>query len=49
MDHAALADAVQARGLRVALDVFPDEPSAGTASYRAPIVALPQEPAASVE
>ena len=41
VDHAALADAVRTRGLRVGLDVFPDEPSAATASFAPPIVQLP--------
>jgi len=42
VDHAALAEAVKTRDIRVALDVFPDEPSGGTAAYTAPIVELPQ-------
>jgi D-3-phosphoglycerate dehydrogenase len=42
VDHAALAEAVKTRDIRVALDVFPDEPSGGTAAYTSPIVELPQ-------
>jgi len=41
VDHAALAEAVRARGIRAALDVFPDEPSGGTGSFAPPIAALP--------
>jgi D-3-phosphoglycerate dehydrogenase len=41
MDYAALEAAVAARGLRVALDVFRDEPSAGTGTYKDPLTALP--------
>lgn len=33
MDYAALADAVNARGLRVGLDVFDNEPSGATADF----------------
>jgi D-3-phosphoglycerate dehydrogenase len=33
VDHAALADAVRERGLRVGLDVFPDEPANATAEF----------------
>ena len=42
VDHAALAEAVKTREIRAALDVFPDEPSGGTASYTSPIAGLPQ-------
>ena len=35
VDHGALLDAVERRGLRVALDVFPDEPR-GTRTFPAP-------------
>ena len=42
VDHAALAEAVKTRDLRVALDVFPDEPAGGTAAYATPIAQLPQ-------
>lgn len=38
MDYEALAVAVKERQIRVGLDVFPDEPSAGTAAFRAPIM-----------
>ena len=41
VDHEALADAVRERGLRVGLDVFPDEPTSPTADFSPPIVALP--------
>jgi D-3-phosphoglycerate dehydrogenase len=41
VDHQALADAVKARGIRAALDVFPDEPSGGTAAFSSAIAALP--------
>ncbi len=41
VDHAALADAVRTRGLRVGLDVFENEPSAATAAYTHPLLALP--------
>ena len=41
MDYAALETAVRDRGLRVALDVFRDEPSAGTGQYHDPILELP--------
>ena len=40
VDHAALAEAVR-RGIRAGLDVFPDEPSAGTGPFAPPVVALP--------
>ena len=38
MDYKALAVAVAQRGLRVGLDVFPDEPSGGEAEFQAAIV-----------
>lgn len=41
MDYAALEAAVQARGLRAGLDVFPAEPSGGSGTYSHPILALP--------
>jgi D-3-phosphoglycerate dehydrogenase len=41
MDYAALQAAVGAKGFRVALDVFRDEPSAGTGEYRDPLLELP--------
>jgi len=41
VDHEALAEAVRERGLRVGLDVFPDEPTSATAEFSPPIVALP--------
>jgi D-3-phosphoglycerate dehydrogenase len=42
VDHAALAEAVQSKGLRAGLDVFPDEPAGGTADYRTAVAELPQ-------
>ncbi len=42
VDHAALANAIAARGLRVALDVFDNEPTAATADFSTPLVALPE-------
>ena len=41
VDHAALADAVHDRGIRVGLDVFPDEPTTGTAEFHLPILGEP--------
>jgi D-3-phosphoglycerate dehydrogenase / 2-oxoglutarate reductase len=41
VDHDALADAIKQRGIRAGLDVYPDEPSAGTGSFAPPIAALP--------
>ena len=38
MDYKALAVAVKERRLRVALDVYPDEPSGGEAAFRAAIL-----------
>jgi D-3-phosphoglycerate dehydrogenase / 2-oxoglutarate reductase len=42
VDHAALAEAVKTRGLRVGLDVFANEPAAATAEFRDELLALPQ-------
>jgi D-3-phosphoglycerate dehydrogenase len=41
VDHAALAAAVQEKGLRVGLDVFAAEPATATGEMADPIVALP--------
>jgi D-3-phosphoglycerate dehydrogenase len=41
VDHAALAEAVRTRGIRAALDVFPDEAPGGNGSFAPPIAALP--------
>ncbi len=41
VDHAALADAVRERGLRVGLDVYPDEPATGSAEFHVPLVQSP--------
>ncbi|HEY7936890.1 MAG TPA: NAD(P)-dependent oxidoreductase [Candidatus Limnocylindrales bacterium] len=41
VDHGALASAVRDNGLRVGLDVFPDEPTTPTADFRLPILELP--------
>lgn len=39
LDYEALARAVKEKGLRVGLDVFPDEPGGGTAEFRTAIMA----------
>ena len=41
VDHHALADAVRDRGIRVGLDVYPDEPTTSTGEFSLPILALP--------
>jgi D-3-phosphoglycerate dehydrogenase len=41
VDYAALADAVKNRGLRVALDVYENEPSSASGTFADPIVSLP--------
>lgn len=41
VDEPALAEAVRRKGLRVGLDVFADEPSAGRAEFSPAIVGLP--------
>ena len=41
MDYAALADAAAAKGLRVGLDVFADEPTGATGPFADPIVSQP--------
>ena len=41
VDYEALADAVRERGIRVGLDVYPNEPTTGTAAFDDPLVALP--------
>jgi D-3-phosphoglycerate dehydrogenase len=41
VDHAALADAVRSRGIRVALDVFVKEPVASTGEFTDPLLTLP--------
>jgi D-3-phosphoglycerate dehydrogenase len=41
VDYAALEKAVRDRGLRVGLDVFPGEPSGGTAEFSLPLASLP--------
>ena len=41
VDHAALADAVRAKGLRVGLDVFANEPTAATGEFADALIALP--------
>ena len=41
IDHDALATAVRERGIRVGLDVYPDEPTAGTADYHLALLDLP--------
>jgi len=41
VDHAALAAAAKARGLRVGMDVFPEEPATSTAAFTPPLADLP--------
>ena len=41
VDHAALADAVRARGIHVALDVFAKEPASATGEFTDPLLTLP--------
>jgi D-3-phosphoglycerate dehydrogenase len=41
VDHAALADAVRSKGLRVGLDVYASEPSAAAADFNEPLAGLP--------
>jgi D-3-phosphoglycerate dehydrogenase / 2-oxoglutarate reductase len=41
VDHAALLDAVTTRGVRVALDVFENEPAGATGEYSHPLLAQP--------
>ena len=41
VDHAALAAAVRARHLRVALDVFAQEPAGSTGTFEDPLIGLP--------
>jgi len=41
VDHAALAEAVRTGGIRVGLDVFPQEPGGATGAFAPPLAALP--------
>ena len=41
IDHAALAEAVRTRGLRVGLDVFEQEPDTATGTFHDPVAQLP--------
>src|ERR1019366_7576200 len=41
VDYEALAEAVRDRGIRVGLDVYPDEPTTPTAEFSLPILRLP--------
>ena len=41
VDHAALAATVRDKGLRVGLDVYPDEPASATGEYRHELLTLP--------
>jgi D-3-phosphoglycerate dehydrogenase len=41
VDHAALAEAVRTRGIRVALDVYANEPASATGDFTDPLVQLP--------
>jgi len=42
VDHVALADAVRHRGIRVALDVFAQEPASSTGAFSDPLLTLPR-------
>jgi D-3-phosphoglycerate dehydrogenase len=41
VDHAALAETIRGKGIRAALDVFPDEPAASAGFFAPPIAAAP--------
>ncbi|HYF12515.1 MAG TPA: NAD(P)-dependent oxidoreductase [Actinomycetota bacterium] len=41
VDEAALLDAIETRGLRVGLDVYPDEPASGTAEWSSKLAQHP--------
>jgi len=41
IDHAALAEAIRTRGLRVGLDVFEQEPDTATGAFHDPVAQLP--------
>jgi D-3-phosphoglycerate dehydrogenase len=41
VDHAALAEAVRSKQLRVGLDVFPDEPASTTGEFSSELTSLP--------
>lgn len=41
VDHVALSQAVHAKGLRVGLDVFAQEPAVGSGGFSDPLIALP--------
>ncbi len=41
VDYGALADAVREHGIRVGLDVYPDEPTTGTAEFSLPLLQSP--------
>jgi D-3-phosphoglycerate dehydrogenase len=41
VDYVALEQAVRTRGIRVGLDVFPGEPTGGTADVQVPLASLP--------
>lgn len=41
VDYAALESAVKTRGLRVGLDVYPNEPAGGVADFATPLASLP--------
>jgi D-3-phosphoglycerate dehydrogenase len=41
VDHAALAEAVRTRGIRVAMDVYANEPTSATGDFADPLVQLP--------
>jgi D-3-phosphoglycerate dehydrogenase len=42
VDHEALAQAVAEKGLRLGLDVFPNEPTAATGAFVDPVIAYPR-------
>lgn len=41
MDYAALTEAVEKKGLRVGLDVFPNEPEGGSAAFESALTKIP--------
>jgi D-3-phosphoglycerate dehydrogenase / 2-oxoglutarate reductase len=41
VDEAALLDAIESKGLRVGLDVYPDEPASGTAEWSSKLAQHP--------
>jgi D-3-phosphoglycerate dehydrogenase len=41
VDHAALVEVIESRGIRAGLDVFPQEPPGGSGPFSPPVAALP--------